>query len=56
MNLPVVNIMAFFIQSVISSGTDKGQITAVLCNDASIFSGNGGVPSESFLTVVGLIR
>lgn len=56
MNLPIVNIMAFFIQSVVSTGTNKGEITGVLCNDASLFNGNGGVPMESFLTVVGLIR
>jgi len=56
MNMPIMNIMAFFIVSVVHNGQTQGQITGVLCNDASLFNGNGGVPKQSFLTYIGLVR
>lgn len=56
--LPIINIMAFFIQSTVSSGKDKGNITGVLVGDAALFmagAGSGG-PGASFLKTPGLIR
>lgn len=56
--LPIVNIMAFFIQSTVSSGKDKGNITGVLIGDAALFvaGGGSGGPGASFLKIPGLIR
>lgn len=56
--LPIINIMAFFIQSTVSSGKDKGNITGVLIGDAALFvsGGGSGGPGASFLKTPGLIR
>lgn len=57
LNLPIVNIMAFFVQSVVSSGPNKGQITGVLAGDAAIFHGTGSAGIDSsFLRISGLVR
>ena len=57
LNLPIVNIMAFFVQDVVQSGQNKGQIDGVLCGDASLFvAGAGTAPGAQFLKIPGLIR
>lgn len=57
LNLPIVNIMAFFVQSVVSSGKDKGNIIGVLAGDTSMLRGTGSAgTAASFLRVSALVR
>jgi hypothetical protein len=56
--LPIVNIMAFFIQSVVSNGKNKGQINGVLVADPGVIVAGGGTvgPNASFLKVTRLVQ
>jgi Flp pilus assembly protein TadG len=58
LTLPIVNIMAFFLDSAVQAGTDKGQLTGTLVGDASLFLASAGKagPGNSFLRTPGLIR
>jgi Flp pilus assembly protein TadG len=57
MTLPIVNIMGIFIQSVVSSGPNKGNIIGVIVNDPAIFEGTGGSAGPaSFLMTTILVR
>jgi hypothetical protein len=58
MTLPIVNIMAIFVQSVVSSGQNKGNINGVVVSDAGLFDTTAGSAGTvaSFLLVTRLVK
>jgi Flp pilus assembly protein TadG len=57
--LPIVNIMAIFVDSVVSNGPNKGNINGILIGDpnALLVSGAGSAgPNGSFLKIVRLVQ
>jgi hypothetical protein len=55
--LPIVNIMSIWIESIISSGQDKGRVTARIAGEAGeLYPGPAPGAGSGFLTVVKLIR
>jgi hypothetical protein len=56
-SLPIVNIMAVFVQSVVTSGHNRGNIQGVIVSDAALFmQGGGSAGPASFLRATVLVR